>query len=365
MPDAVRPYTLVAELTYRCPLRCVYCSNPLDFAHRGDRLSTDDWLRVFREAEDLGVVQLNLTGGEPLVRDDLEALVEGARGLDLYTNLITSGIPLTRERLAGLRALGLDSVQISVQDVAAAASDRIAGLRSFDRKLEVARWVKELGMPLTLNTVLHRDNLEHVPDVIALAERLAADRLELANTQYVGWALVNRRALLPTRVQLERAREAAGAARQRLRGRMEVLFVTPDYYSEFPKGCMDGWARRFIIVTPDGLALPCHAAHSLPGLSFDNVTDRSLGEIWYHSAGFNAFRGEGWMPEPCRSCDRRAVDHGGCRCQAFLLTGDAAATDPACSLAPAHGLIEAARAEALSDERPALEYRMPQRAARA
>ncbi len=364
MAEAVRPYTLVAELTYRCPLRCVYCSNPLDYAGRGDRLSTDDWLRVFREAEDLGVVQLNLTGGEPLVRDDLEALVEGARALDLYTNLITSGIPLARERLERLRALGLDSVQVSVQDVTAAASDRVAGLRSYERKLEAARWVKELGMPLTLNTVLHRDNLDHVPDVIALAERLAADRVELANTQYVGWALANRRALLPTRAQLERAREAAGEARQRLRGRMEVLFVTPDYYSEFPKGCMDGWARRFIVVTPDGLALPCHAAHTLPGLAFDNVNERPLGEIWRDSAGFNAFRGEGWMPEPCRSCERRAVDHGGCRCQAFLLTGDAAATDPACSLAPAHGLIEAARAEALVDARPALEYRMPRRAAR-
>jgi pyrroloquinoline quinone biosynthesis protein E len=362
---APRPYTLVAELTYRCPLRCVYCSNPLDYAGRGDRLSTADWLRVFREAEGLGIVQLHLTGGEPLVRDDLASLVEGARGLDLYTNLITSGVPLTRERLAGLRAHGLDAVQLSVQDVSAAASDRIAGLRSFDRKLEVARWVKELGMPLTLNTVLHRENLERVPEVIALAERLGADRLELANTQYVGWALVNRRALLPTKAQLARAREAAAAARRRLRGRMEVLFVTPDYYSEFPKACMDGWARRFIVVTPDGLALPCHAAHVLPGLAFDSVNARPLGEIWRDSAGFKAFRGEEWMPEPCRSCDRRAVDHGGCRCQAFLLTGDAAATDPACSLAPAHAVIEAARDEAQADARPALAYRTPGRAARA
>ncbi len=357
MESAVRPYTLVAELTYRCPLRCVYCSNPLDYASHRDALGTEDWLRVFREAEALGVVQLNLTGGEPLVRGDLEALVEGARGLDLYTNLITSGIPCTRERLARLQALGLDNVQVSIQDVRAPGSDRIAGLSSFERKLEVARWVKDLGLPLTVNTVLHRENLDHVPEIIALAESLSADRLELANTQYLGWALVNRRALLPTREQLDRAREIARAARQRLRGRMEVLFVTPDYYADFPKSCMDGWGRRFIIVTPDGLALPCHAAHTLPGITFERVQDRPLGEIWRRSPAFDAFRGEAWMPEPCRSCDRRTLDFGGCRCQAFHLTGDAAATDPACSLAPDHGLIEAARAEAQAPGGTPLEYR--------
>src|SRR5436190_19040867 len=237
MTEEPRPYTLVAELTYRCPLRCVYCSNPRDFARHGDALGTDDWLRVFREAEALGVVQLNLTGGEPLLRDDLEPLVEGAHRLDLYTNLITSGIPLTRARLAGLKSLGLDNVQVSIQDVTQTASDRIAGLRAFDRKLEVARWVKELGFPLTLNVVLHRENLDRVADVIALAESLGADRLELANTQYLGWALVNRRALLPTAAQLDAARRASAAAHARLRGKMEVLFVMPDYYSEFPKAC--------------------------------------------------------------------------------------------------------------------------------
>ena len=280
MSDEPRPYTLVAELTYRCPLRCVYCSNPLDWAGHGDELTTEDWLRVLREAEELGVVQLNLTGGEPLLRDDLEALVEEAQRLELYTNLITSGIPLSRERLERLKTLGLDNVQVSIQDVTAAASDRIAGLRSFDRKLQVARWVKELGLPLTVNTVLHRDNLDGIAEVIALAESLDADRLELANTQYLGWALVNRPALLPTREQLERARDVARAARQRLSGRMEVLFVTPDYYAEFPKACMDGWGRRFIVISPDGLVLPCHAAHTLPGLTFDNVRQRPLGEIW-------------------------------------------------------------------------------------
>ena len=348
MSDELRPYTLVAELTYRCPLRCVYCSNPPDFTRHADALGTDDWLRVFREAEALGVVQLNLTGGEPLLRDDLERLVEGARALDLYTNLITSGIPLTRERLGRLQSLGLDNVQVSIQDVTAAGSERIAGHRSFARKLEVAGWVKALGMPLTVNVVLHRENLDHVADVIALAESLGADRLELANTQYLGWALLNRRMLLPTRAQLDAAREVARAARRRLRGRMEVLFVTPDYYADFPKACMDGWGRRFLVVAPDGLVLPCHAAHTLPGLEFDNARARSLGDIWRDSAAFQAFRGETWMSEPCRSCERRTLDFGGCRCQAFHLAGDATATDPACSLAPAHGIIEAARAEALT-----------------
>jgi PqqA peptide cyclase len=350
MSEPYRPYTLVAELTYRCPLRCVYCSNPVDYARHQRELNTVTWLRVFDEAEDLGVVQLNLSGGEPLVRDDLEALVAGARRLDLYTNLITSGIPLARDRLARLRDLGLDNVQISIQDVTAAASDRIAGTRSFERKLQVAAWVKELGFPLTLNTVLHRENLAQTAEVIALAERLGADRLELANTQYLGWALANREGLLPTREQLERARVVAADARRRLRGSMEVLFVTPDYFADLPKACVDGWGRRFIVVSPDGLALPCHAAHTMPDLSFENVKDRSLSYIWHDSPGFNAFRGEAWMPDPCRSCDRRGIDFGGCRCQAFHLTGRAAATDPACHLSPDHGLIE--RARAVAAERP-------------
>jgi PqqA peptide cyclase len=248
-------------------------------------------------------------------------------------------------------------VQISVQDVSAAASDRIAGVRAFDRKLEVAHWVKDLGFPLTLNVVLHRENLDRVTEVIALAESLGADRLELANTQYLGWALANRRQLLPTREQLATAREVARAARRRLQGRMEVLFVTPDYYAEFPKACMDGWGRRFLVVAPDGLVLPCHVAHSLPGLTFESARERPLGEIWRDSAGFNAFRGEAWMPEPCRSCDRRTLDFGGCRCQAYHLTGDAAATDPACSLAPSHTLIETARAEALDEPAGNFTYR--------
>jgi PqqA peptide cyclase len=360
-PEGARPYTLVAELTYRCPLRCVYCSNPLDWARRADELDGATWLRVLQEAEDLGVVQVNLTGGEPLVRDDLETIVAACRRLDLYTNLITSGVPLGRPRLERLRDLGLDGVQISIQDVRREESDRIAGLRSFDHKLDVARWVKELGLPLTLNTVLHRRNLDRVEAVIALAEMLSADRLELANTQYLGWALLNRAALLPPRAQLERARAIAADARQRLRGRMEILFVTPDYYTDTPKACMDGWGRRFLVVAPDGLVLPCHAAEGLPGLSFENVRARSLVEIWHTSPALNAFRGEAWMPEPCRSCDRRAIDFGGCRCQAYQLTGNAAATDPACRLSPDHGMIEAARmaAEAAADGE--LHYRTARR----
>jgi PqqA peptide cyclase len=355
--DSYRPYTLIAELTYRCPLRCVYCSNPLELARHRRELDTAVWLRVLREAEELGIVQVSLTGGEPCLRDDLEQLVEAARRLDLYTNLATAGVPLPRERLATLRKAGLDNVQISIQDVTAEASDSIAGLRSFERKLEVARSAKELGFPLTLNVVLHRRNLGRIGEVIALAESLDADRLELANVQYVGWALRNRAALLPRPEQVDSARKIAASARERLKGRMEILFVTPDYYSHFPKACMDGWGRRFVLVSPDGLALPCHAAHTIPGLAFDNVQDRSLGDIWRSSSGFERFRGEAWMPAPCRGCERRSIDFGGCRCQAFHLTGDAAATDPVCALSPHHAIVEAARVEARDDSTRTFEYR--------
>jgi len=339
----VRPYTLIAELTYRCPLRCPYCSNPADWASRHDALTTEDWCRVLREAEALGVVQLNLTGGEPLLRRDLEAIVAEAARLDLYSSLITSGLPLTRERLAHLADLGLTAVQLSVQDTRADSSDRIAGTRSFDRKMQVARWVKQIGLPLTLNMVLHRDNLAHVAEAVAMAEAMGAERLELANTQYLGWALFNRAALMPDRAALDAARTIALAARDRLRGRIEVLFVTPDYWADRPKACMDGWGRRSILVSPDGLALPCHAAHTIPGLTFDNVRDRPLGDIWRDGAGFNAFRGEDWMRDPCRTCDRRGRDFGGCRCQAYHLTGNAAEADPVCALSPHHALVSAAR----------------------
>ena len=343
MNNEYRPYTLIAELTYRCPLRCPYCSNPLGYADQGNEIDTDTWLRVLQEAEALGVVQLNLTGGEPLLRKDLESIIEKASQLELYTNLITSGIPLTFERLSRFAALGLNGVQVSIQSSRPTESDRIAGAPSFHRKFEVMQWVASLELPLTLNVVLHRDNIVEIGELIALAERVSADRLELANAQYLGWALKNRGALLPTREQIETARTIAADARKRLRGSMDVLFVTPDYYSVYPKSCMDGWGRRFIVVNPEGLALPCHLAHTLPGLRFDNVTTRDLADIWHHSDGFNQFRGDGWLPDPCRSCDRHTTDFGGCRCQAFHVTGNAGATDPACSLSSDHGFIESAR----------------------
>jgi pyrroloquinoline quinone biosynthesis protein E len=352
-----RPYTLVAELTYKCPLRCVYCSNPLDYARRTRELDTATWLRALNEAEELGVVQLNLTGGEPLLRDDLELLVREARRLELYTNLITSGVTLTRERLAALRTAGLDALQLSFQALDRELGARIGGRDALDQKLEVTRWVRELGVPLTLNFVLHRENIDQLEAFVAFAEQAGADRIELANTQYLGWALQNRAALLPSEAQLSLARERARAARERLKGKLEVLFVLPDYYAEFPRACMDGWGQRFIVVNPEGFVLPCHLAHTIPGLAFENVSDRSLATIWEGSEALNRFRGESWMKEPCRSCERRSVDFGGCRCQAYHLTGDAAATDPACSLAPTHARIHEAREAASHDSATALTYR--------
>lgn len=346
MNNEYRPYTLIAELTYRCPLHCPYCSNPSDLTTHGNEIDADTWIRVLHEAEELGVVQLNLTGGEPLLRDDLELLVEEARKLDLYTNLITSGIPLTVERLSRLRALGLDSIQISIQSTKQSVSNHIAGTSSFSLKLDAMRWATSLELPLTLNVVLHRGNISEIEELIALAEHVSADRLELANTQYLGWALKNRVALLPTREQIEQARTVAAEAQSRLRGNMEVRFVMPDYYTGYPKSCMEGWGRRFIVVNPEGLALPCHLAHTLPGLRFEHVTQRPLMDIWRHSSGFNRFRGDAWLSDPCRTCERRAVDFGGCRCQAFHLIGDAGMPDPACSLAPGHDVIESARAQA-------------------
>jgi pyrroloquinoline quinone biosynthesis protein E len=358
------PYTLIAELTYRCPLRCPYCSNPLALAGAQDELGTDDWRRVLAEAAELGVLQVHLTGGEPLARKDLEAIVAAARDAKLYTNLVTSGVPLTRERLHALRRAGLDHVQLSVQDADAARADHIAGFASFEHKLEVAAWVKEEGLPLTVNVVLHRDNLDHVEAIIALAERLHADRLELANTQYLGWALRNRDALLPTREQLDRAFAVATAARARLLGKLEMIFVTPDYYAAWPRACMDGWARRYVHLSPTGLVLPCHAAHTLPGLAFQSVRDVSLAAAWSDSPGLQRFRGDAWLPEPCGTCERKTIDHGGCRCQAHALLGDAAATDPACEKSPHHGLIEAARLTASAARPPsAFAYRtVPARA---
>lgn len=344
--SAPRPYTLIAELTYRCPLRCPYCSNPTDLAAHDGELTVDDWRRVLGEAEELGVVQVHFTGGEPLARKDLEALVARARELELYSNLVTSGVPLAKARLARLADEGLDHVQVSIQSARAERADVIAGYAAHAHKIEVMRWVRELGLPLTMNVVLHRANLDEIDELVALAEDVGACRLELANTQYLAWALSNRDALLPTRGQLEAAAEVAARHKARLAGRMDVLFVKPDYFGTTPKACMDGWARRFIHMVPDGRVLPCHAAASIPTLAFDNVKDRSLRDIWTSSKALLAYRGEDWMTEPCRSCDRRTVDFGGCRCQAFALTGDAAATDPACELAPGRARVTEAREKA-------------------
>jgi len=344
--NAPRPYTLVAELTYRCPLACGYCSNPLELARHADELDTAGWREVFAGAAALGVLQANLTGGEPLVRQDLTELVAAAHAQQLYVNLITSGIPADRARLAELAAAGLNSVQLSVQDVDPHGAAWIAGRDDIDAKLEVAAAVRELGLPLTLNVVIHRGNIARVGAFIALAERIGAERLELANTQYLGWALANRDALLPARADIETARGIAASAADRLRGKIEILFVRPDYYADRPRACMDGWARRYIVVTPDGVVLPCHQATSIAGLSFESVRARPLAAIWSDSPALRAYRGDAWMPAPCRTCDERHADFGGCRCQAFALVGDAGATDPACALAPTHVIVRDARARA-------------------
>lgn len=343
---APRPYTLVAELTYRCPLRCAYCSNPVHLDHMGTELDAATWARVFDQAERLGVMQVTLTGGEPLLRSDLTELVAAARARDLYSTLITSGLPLDRDRLARLRDAGLDGIQLSFQDTDVATATRIAGVDALAAKEEVAAWIRDLGLPLTINIVLHRQNLPRLPAFIALAERLGADRLELAHVQYLGWALANRAALLPTAQMIAQARATVQEARARLQGRMELLAVLPDYFSDRPRACMEGWGRRYMVVAPDGRVLPCQAAHTLPGLNFENVRDRPLAEIWGKSAAFARFRGEDWMPQPCRTCNQRGNDFGGCRCQAYHLTGDMTLTDPTCGLSPQHDIVTSARADA-------------------
>ncbi|MDA3630447.1 pyrroloquinoline quinone biosynthesis protein PqqE [Saccharopolyspora sp. WRP15-2] len=343
------PFGLLAELTYACPLHCPYCSNPLDMADYQDELDTAEWQRVLAEARELGVLQLHLSGGEPLQRRDVVDIVRSAHELGMYTNLITSALGLSAHRAEQLRAAGLDHVQISVQSHEATTSDRIAGTTSFRRKIAAAHLVKELGWPLTLNVVLHRLNIDGIADVLAMAEHLNADRVELANTQYYGWARRNREALLPSRAQLERAEVVVRAARERLAGRMEIIYVLPDYYGQRPKPCMGGWGQRQLTVAPNGDALPCPAAQELP-LPRANVRDRPLAWIWAESPVFQAFRGTDWMGEPCRSCARRDIDFGGCRCQAFLLTGDAARTDPVCSLSPDHGLVADAVRSANADQ---------------
>ena len=363
MTQCSNPLALIAEITHRCPLHCVYCSNPLELTSRKEELGTADWLRVFSEAAALGVLHLHLTGGEPLARPDLTEMIAGARQARLYTNLITSGIGLSRERLAQLVEAGLDHIQLSFQDSNEGPANWIAGTRAHAHKMELAAWIRErpigrqeIGerrIAFTVNLVVHRQNIEHLEEMIAALEALHPDRMEIAHAQYYGWALQNRPALLPTRLQLDRAVAVVAAAEERLRGKVRIDMVIPDYHARFPKACMGGWGRQLLLIDPAGRALPCHAAGVIPGMRFDNVREHSLNWIWTSSEAFQKFRGEDWMPEPCRSCDRRHEDFGGCRCQAFLLTGDAAATDPVCELAPLHHLIEdAVREDAVTGSAP-------------
>jgi len=349
-----KPFTLIAELSYQCPLHCPYCSNPLDIGHPRYRheLETEHWVRAFEQARRLGVLQLALTGGEPMLRRDLDELCAASRDAGLYSSLITAGTLFTRERAQDLKAAGLDHVQISIQSPNPEENDRIAGNRSFEKKLVAARAARELDFPLTINCVLHRQNLDRIEELLDLTLELGAQRLELANTQYYGWAVVNQDALLPTWGQLRRGEEAVKQFRERVGPKVDVLWVLPDYYEDLPKPCMGGWGRTAIVVAPNGDVLPCQAASTIPGLEFANVRERSLDWIWNESDAFTRFRGTDWMQEPCRSCPlgRQEVDWGGCRCQALRLAGDPAATDPVCQFSPHHDQVVSVRESAQTDE---------------
>ncbi len=331
-----QPLWLLAELTYRCPLQCPYCSNPVDIARYNNELSTDEWIKVLRDARSMGAMQLGFSGGEPLVRRDLEELVTEARRLGYYSNLITSGVGMDADRVAAFREAGLDHIQISFQASSQDLNDFLGGTSSFEHKRAMARAVKAQGYPMVLNVVLHRRNIDAIEDIILMCRELQADFVELASTQYYGWSRINLDALLPTREQLTRAEAVARRYQAQFKDEMKVIYVVPDYFEERPKACMNGWGSIFLTIAPDGSALPCHAAASLPGMSFPNVKDLSIKEIWEQSDAFNRYRGFDWMPEPCRSCPEKQKDFGGCRCQAYMLTGDAAATDPVCSKSPDH-----------------------------
>jgi pyrroloquinoline quinone biosynthesis protein E len=335
------PLALIAELTHRCPLHCVYCSNPLELTQRSTELSTDDWSRVFQEAATLGVLQADFTGGEPLTRPDILDLIRAARTAGLYVNLITSGLPLDEARLESLVAAGLDHFQLSFQGAHEEIAQEISGTKAHPQKLRVLDWLKRHRVAVTLNFVIHRRNIYQLPEMLALAESSSASRVEFANVQYYGWAFANRDSLLPTREQLTQSIDFLKKSQERLAGKIKVEYVVPDYYAKYPKPCMGGWGRKLMLITPNGDALPCHAARVIPGLSFENVTSRSLSEIWNSSDAFQKFRGESWMQEPCKTCDRRSLDFGGCRCQALLLAADATATDPVCSLSPQRSKVDA------------------------
>lgn len=350
------PLALIAELTHRCPLHCVYCSNPTELAARNQELSTEHWSRVFREAGAAGVLQTDFTGGEPLARTDLIDLVKSARSAGLYVNLITSGLPLDEARLDALIAAGLDHLQLSFQGATPEIASEISNTSSHAQKLRVLDWLKSRRVAVTLNFVIHRRNLHQLVEMLAIAESSCASRVEFAHVQYYGWALANRAHLLPSREQLAQSLDFFKQAQQRLRGKLRVEYVVPDYYAKYPKPCMGGWARKLILITPEGDALPCHAAKIIPNLRFDNVKRKSLRDIWDSSDAFRKFRGENWMQQPCKTCDRREQDFGGCRCQALALAGDASATDPVCSLSPDRRKVDTILAEisaAGSSEPPA------------
>ncbi len=348
------PVGLLAELTHRCPLQCPYCSNPLELERSNTELTTAEWQSVLRQAASLGILQIHLSGGEPTARKDLEDIVATAAEVGLYTNLITAGVLLTEERVARLAAAGLDHVQLSIQDVDPDNADRIAAYKGGAlKKRDVARWVKANDLPLTLNAPLHRQNIHNLERIIDYAVEIGAGRLEVAHIQYYAWALKNRAALMPRRPDVYKTAEIVDAARERLKGILVIDFVVPDYYAKYPKPCMGGWGRGIVNVTPSGRVLPCHAAETLPGLQFDNVKDKPLADIWLTGQAFNKYRGTDWMKEPCRSCERKEIDFGGCRCQALALTGDAANTDPACSLSPRHKeFFDLAEAESAADAPP-------------
>ncbi|AOX18361.1 pyrroloquinoline quinone biosynthesis protein PqqE [Kozakia baliensis] len=338
--SAPPPMSLLAELTHRCPLSCPYCSNPVEMERRQAELDTAGWLRVLDEAAELGVLQAHFSGGEPMARSDLVELVQHASRRNLYTNLITSGILLTEDKLRALSDAGLDHIQLSFQDVDPAGAERIGGLRGAqEKKLAAARMIKAEGMPLTLNFVVHRENVARVPEMIELAYEIGAGRVEIAHTQYYGWGLLNRDLLMPSQEQLEASTQAVVKAKARFGNALAIDYVTPDYHADQPKPCMGGWGQRFLNVSPSGRVLPCHAAETIPNVHFPTVTKQSLAEIWNDSELFNLFRGTEWMPEPCRSCALKEVDWGGCRCQALALTGDAANTDPVCARSPQHSIV--------------------------
>jgi len=338
--DIRQPLWLLAELTYACPLQCPYCSNPMDFANVKKELTTEEWLEVFRQARAMGATQLGLSGGEPLTRPDLVELVTEARKMGFYTNLITSGVGMDSSKVAELKEAGLDHIQVSFQASSEDLNNLIAGTDAFKHKIEMAKAVKANGYPMVLCFVTHRQNIDQMDEILDLAISLEADYVELATTQYYGWAMHNRDQLLPMKDQLEKAEAIAHRYQEEQKGNMKIYYVVPDYYEERPKACMNGWGNVFLTVTPDGTALPCHAARELPGMGLPNVKDMSIDEIWNGSDDFNRFRGFDWMTEPCRSCDEKEKDFGGCRCQAFMLTGDPTNTDPVCSKSPQHHLIE-------------------------